>query len=519
MPTSPQIRLATAVLAVGGGLLTNAACPDLSWWAAAFPGVALLVLALEPDSARWGFVTGTLFGLGFFLPHLIWADSAVGWIPWVALSLVQALFCGALGIAWVWARRLPAVWRSPWFRSIVFAVLWVAFEYGRSIWPFGGFPWGRLATSQADSPLARLAWLGGVPLVSGAAAWAGALLAQAVIALRRWRVGRASGLVLGVAALIVAALFVPLDTRAESGSLAVGAVQGNVPVPGLDAFAQQRQVLHNHALGTRALAERPNPTPLDLVLWPENGSDIDPRTDAPAATEIDDAAATVGAPILVGTIEYPSTGGRYNTSLLWEPGQGSVAVYRKQHPVPFAEYIPMRAFARTFSHEVDRVNTDMIAGHGVGLIEVPVPRLNRNVPIGDVICFEVGYDDLVLDSVLSGAEMLVVQTNNASFGRTAESTQQLALSRLRAIEFGRTTIQISTVGVSAVITPSGHVVQQTGLFTAEELLAQAPLRTSITPAAHLGPWLSWLFCGAAAVFLIAGFAGASRVRREVRVRD
>jgi apolipoprotein N-acyltransferase len=168
---------------------------------------------------------------------------------------------------------------------------------------------------------------------------------------------------------------------------------------------------------------------------------------------------------------------------------------------------------------VDRVNTDMIAGHGVGLIEVPVPRLNRNVPIGDVICFEVGYDDLVLDSVLSGAEMLVVQTNNASFGRTAESTQQLALSRLRAIEFGRTTVQISTVGVSAVITPSGHVVQRTGLFTAEELLAQAPLRTSITPAAHLGPWLSWLFCGAAAVFLIAGFAGASRVRREVRVRD
>src|SRR5665647_1193769 len=277
------IRLATAVLAVGGGLLTNAACPDLNWWAAAFPGVALLVLALEPDSARWGFVSGTLFGLGFFLPHLIWADSAVGWIPWVALSLVQALFCGALGIAWVWARRLPAVWRSPWFRSIVFAVLWVAFEYGRSIWPFGGFPWGRLATSQADSPLARLAWLGGVPLVSGAAAWAGALLAQAIIALRRWRIVRASGLVLGVAALIVAAFFVPLDTRAESGSLAVGAVQGNVPVPGLDAFAQQRQVLHNHALGTRALAERPNPTPLDLVLWPENGSDIDPRTDAGGA--------------------------------------------------------------------------------------------------------------------------------------------------------------------------------------------------------------------------------------------
>lgn len=519
MPTSPLIRLATAVLAIGGGLLTNAAGPDLNWWAAAFVGVALLVLALEPDSARWAFVTGTLFGLAFFLPHLIWADSAVGWIPWVALSLVQALFCGALGTAWAWARRVPAVWRSPLLQSIVFAVLWVALEYARSVWPFGGFPWGRLATSQADSPLARLAWLGGVPLVSAATAWAGALLGNAMLALRRWRIGTASGLVLGAGALIVAALLVPLDTRAESGSLSVGAVQGNVPVPGLDAFAQQRQVLHNHVLGTLALAERPNPAPLDLVIWPENGSDIDPRTDSGAAADVDGAATAVGAPILVGTIEYPSTGGRYNTSLLWEPGRGSVAVYRKQHPVPFAEYIPMRSFARRFSREVDRVNTDMLAGHGVGLIEVPVPRLNRSVPIGDVICFEVSYDDLVLDSVLSGAEMLVVQTNNASFGRTAESTQQLALSRLRAIEFGRATVQISTVGVSAVISPSGHVLQRSGLFTAEQLLAEVPLRTSMTPAAHVGPWLSWLFCGAAAVFLLAGLAGASRVRREDRVRD
>jgi len=513
------MRLATAVLAIGGGLLTNAACPDLDWWAAAFPGVALLVLAFWPDSARWAFITGTLYGLSFFLPHLIWADSAVGWIPWLALSLVQALFFGGLGAAWVWARRLPAVWRSPVLQTVVFAVLWVAFEHARSIWPFGGFPWGRLATSQADSPLARLAWLGGLPLVTGAAAWAGALLAQAALSLRQWRIGRASGLILGVAALIVAALLVPLDTQAEAGSLTVGAVQGNVPIPGLDAFAQQRQVLHNHALGTRALAQRTRPGQLDLVLWPENGSDIDPRVDAAAAAEVDAAATAVGAPVLVGTIEYPSTGGRYNTSLLWEPGRGPVAVYRKQHPVPFAEYIPIRSFARNFSHEVDRVNTDMLAGHEVGVIEVPVPRLNRAVPIGDVICFEIAYDDLVLDSVLAGGEMLVVQTNNASFGRTAESTQQLALARLRAIEFGRATVQISTVGVSAVVSPSGHVLQRTGLFTADQLLAQVPLRTSLTPAAHVGPWLSWLFCAAAVVFLFAGFAGASRARREDRVRD
>ncbi|WNB87498.1 apolipoprotein N-acyltransferase [Cellulomonas sp. ATA003] len=336
------------------------------------------------------------------------------------------------------------------------------------------------------------------------------------MAARRLRVLRTVGAIGTAAVVVLVGLLVPLDTQAQSGTLRIGAVQGNVPTPGLDAFAQQREVLHNHAQGTLALLDRVEPGELDLVVWPENGTDVDPQVDDAAAREIDDAARAVGAPMLVGTVEYPETGGRYNTAVLWEPGTGVTAKYSKQHPAPFAEYIPLREWVRPFSSAVDLVRNDMIAGTEVGVVPLASERLGRTVPIGDVICFEVAYDTLVRDSVRAGAEVVMVQTNNASFGYTDESTQQLAMSKLRAIELGRTTVQISTVGVSAIISPNGAVTEQTGLFTAEQMVDTVPLRTSWTPATALGVWPAWIADALAVVVVLAGTVGAWRVRRADR---
>ena len=506
----------SVALAVAGGALTWASFPDLGWWGAAAPGIALLVLALRRDSARWNALIGFVWGVTFFLPHITWADYAVGRIPWFALAAFEAGYVALFGAAWTWARRGNAVWRNRWLQVTVFVVLWVAVEELRSTWPFGGFPWGRLAFSQADSPVSALAWLGGAPLVSAAVAGVGILLAQTWTAARRLVVPGVFIRLALAGAVLVAGLFVPLDTRAESGSLAVGAVQGNVPTPGLDAFAQARVVLGNHVAGTLALLHQVKPGQLDLVLWPENGTDVDPQADGAAADEIDSAARALQAPMLVGTVQYPPTGGRYNTAVLWRPGQGVVAQYTKQHPAPFAEYIPFRSLVRPFSSAVDLVTQDMIAGTKVGLVPLESARLGRTVGIGDVICFEVAYDTLPREAVLAGAEVLVVQTNNASFGYTAESTQQLAMSRLRAIELGRATVQISTVGVSAVIEPNGAVAQQTALFTSEQLVATLPLRHSLTPAARLGDWPAWIIDALALCVVVTGMAGARRIRRENR---
>src|SRR5262249_34294781 len=142
-------------------------------------------------------------------------------------------------------------------------------------------------------------------------------------------------------------------------------------------------------------------------------------------------------------------GKRLNAGILWSPTSGPGAQYVKRHPVPFGEYIPLRSIAKIVSSDVNLVSQDMAAGHGNGLLK------GGPVAIGDVICFEVAYDSLVQSSVRAGAQLLVVQTNNATFGHTSETYQQLAMSKLRAIETGRTVIQVATTGKSAIISEDG----------------------------------------------------------------
>lgn len=552
-------RLLSLFLAVAGGLLLWTAFPNAGVWPAAFVSVAVLYWSLGRDSAWWNFLVGLLFGLAFFLPHLWWAHESTETAPWIAMSTVEALFLAAFGALWTWVRRARFLRRRGWRLAAAFAVLYVAVEQWRAEIPFGGFPWGRLAWAMVGTPTGRAAWLGGTVVVSLLVAFAGVLLALAVAGLvRAVRLRLVSGtapadgarrsgnpgretrravgaLALGVA-VAVAPQLLPLATSAsagavetpdgnevydagsdlaEDGTLWAGAVQGNVGEPGLGAFANRAEVLNNHLEGTYTLAED-FAGELDVVLWPENGSDLDPQTTPDVARGLDEAATAVGAPILVGAQEFPESGGRYNVSLLWQAGNGVIGRYAKQHPAPFGEYIPMRPFLRLLSDQVDRVTTDMIPGVNPPVVDVP-SRLGQGAyRMGTIICFEVAYDEIIRDAVLKGAQVLVIPTNNASFGFTAESTQQLAMSRMQAITTGRAAVQISTVGVSGVITPDGTVVRDTELFTADEFVAHLPLRSSITPAVAAGYWPGWVVGGLAVALVVAGVVGGVGARRRVR---
>ncbi|MFD1505188.1 apolipoprotein N-acyltransferase [Georgenia yuyongxinii] len=518
MPPSLPTRRWTLLLAGVGGLVTETAFPDKSWWPMAYLGVALLLLALRRDSARWGFVVGFLWGLGFFLPHLWWANEAVGEpIGWIALSVAEAGAIGSFGALWVWVRRGSWVRGRPWLGVLAVAVVWVAVEQVRGRWPFGGFPWGALAYSQTDAPLLRLAAVGGTTFVSAVVVVLAALLAHALADLRRLRIGAASAAFVVGAAVLLAPWAVPTGARAEAGTLRVGAVQGNVPEQGAAWDTQARAVAANHAAGTEALVAEVGDGRLDLVLWPESASDIDPRTDDGVAAVVDGAAAAAGVPILLGTQRF--TGDvRYNDYILWQAGAGGDVAYTKQHPVPFGEYMPHRDFFRQFTSAVDLVGTDMLPGTGMALLPVPVDRLARTVPVTTAICFEVAYDDLIRESVVAGGELIVIPTNNASFGRTQESTQQLAMSRFRAVEHGRAVVQVSTVGVSGIISPNGVVLHQSELFTAAQMAQELPLRTSLTLADRLGRWPTVAVAVLTVLMLGAGLLTTLRDRRADRER-
>lgn len=464
------------------------AFPDVGVWVAAPVAMAMLYVALRDAPTGVGFGSGWLFGMAFLLPHLWWAYVAVGWIPWVALSAAESLAIALVGALTARLTRLGTLGRAVWLEPVAFAVLWVGAEQLRSAWPFGGFPWGRLAFAMADTTMARLAWLGGVPLVSLVVAFSGAMLGVGFFAVWDRRVVQSLAAPVALIVLFLLPIGLPLDGRAQTGTLTVAWAQGNLANEGLDSFARAREVTANHLDATLALAqEKPHAT-VDLVLWPENSSDIDPRTDAQTAADVTAAAQAFGAPLLFGTNDYSPANGRYNTSLVWLPNGEPLpgAEYHKQQPAAFAEYIPIRSIARRFSADVDRVSVDVLPGEGPARIAIPIASLDRDVVVGPIICFEVAYDWVPRQAVRNGAEFLAVQTNNATFGATPESTQQLAMSRLRAIETGRATFQVSTVGVSAVISPTGRTLDETELFTQDAGIATVPLRTSLTPASHWG---------------------------------
>jgi apolipoprotein N-acyltransferase len=299
-----------------------------------------------------------------------------------------------------------------------------------------------------------------------------------------------------VAAVAIVAVPALVSVPTDGPRAAVMAVQGDVARAGLDFNAQRRSVLDNHVTVTKAAAAavragtRPRP---DLVVWPENSSDIDPLRNPDAAVVINQAVEAIGAPTVVGAVLDEPSPRVSNASLLYEPGKGVVQRYVKQHPVPFGEYIPYRSFFRRFSTKVDLVREDFAPGPGPAVFRVP-SRSAGTVMAGPVICFEVAYDGLVRDTVQHGANLLLVQTNNATFGFTDESAQQLAISRLRAVEHGRAVVHVSTVGISALITPDGTAHQRSALFTSALLSGQLPLRTGQTVADRLGAWPELLAC-------------------------
>jgi apolipoprotein N-acyltransferase len=519
---SPLSRLRWALLvALAAGLLLAAAFPPVGVWPLAVVGPALLVVVLYGRSLRGAFAVGLVFGLAFFFPLLAWVIN-LAWYAWVALAIASALIFAVFAVA----QRLLLNLR--WWPLAV-AGWWVAAEAFRDRWPWGGFPWGRLAMSQAGLPTQGWAAIGGAPVLSFVVALTGATLAWALLSAltdrarvsggrpRRWRRTAIAALAFaataGVSCLPAALSLDPVPANAKTAEVA--AIQGNVPrARSLEAQIDELQVTLNHATATEKLASEvaagtlPRP---DLVIWPENSTSIDPTQYPPIYDEIANAAKAIDRPILVGAVlQDPMR----NASLLWLPGKGPTTVYLKRRLVPFGEYLPFRSLISKITSLTQLLPQDMVPGHKTVVFDVGQIRL------GDVICYEVAFDDLVRSEVTAGANVLTVQSNDATFERegptTEESGQQLAMARLRAVEFDRTVIYDSTTGYSAIITPDGQVTQRTGLWQQAEIEARVPLLTHQTLAERAGAWPEWAIVGATALALClaAGQATASRRGRR-----
>jgi len=490
---------AAGLCAVLAGVLMDLAFPSTGIWPLAFVAVALLLLALDGRRLGGAILVAALYGAVFYPLLVLWSTRYLGAVPWLALSAVEAALTAValapISLAYRW---IPRAW--PRARLILLpatvGALWTLHELFIGNWPYGGFPWARVGMTQSEAPAASVvSWLG----VSGLSFLMVTAVALIVELLRTGARRRPVAFIAPAATVLV--LFVtPLFPTADAGTMRIGAVQGN----GTTGFFDEREpygVISAQTEATEPLIGEG----VDLLVWPEGSVDYDPFQDAATARRLTRISAQVDAPLLANAATERGKD-IFNTSFLWSEDGPSGQLHDKRHPVPFGEYVPNRDFFYALAPDlVGLLSREYTAGTNPPVVQVD------GVGVGLAICFDVIYDEVIREGVQHGAQVLVFQTNNADFRGTDENLQQLAFARMRAIETGRSVVNVSTVGTSQIIRPDGSTVAGLDADEAGTLLEDVELRSGLTAGVALGPWIQLLLGLAGPVAL--GVAGVLSRRR------
>ena len=482
-----------SIIAAVAGLALYASFPPLGWWWLSVPALALYMSRIDEARAPRALTVTFVFGMSFWIPLIDWIPLAVGTRPpWFVLAFVQTLFL----MAWALFARWTQLWawaRGPIMQALFYALTWAGVDAARSRWPWSGFPWGSVALPQVDSSLGRLAPYGGTTLITAVVVFLAVLVRRACAArdasaVREHWFSRPA-LALIVAGAFITPLAVTLPNQAENGMLRIGVVQGDIALPGAQAYSREGEVTDNNVRASLELASSPELAhdPIDLAIWGEGSVDRDPLAFPAIGQAVDRAATALDAPILIGYTNLNERDRVKNWLAVWEPGTGmdESARYSKHVPVPFGEFIPFRDFIASFATEVAQSSRDMEAGNEPPLMTIKA-RDGRSVPLAVGICFEAAYPLVIGDGVARGGQAIIVPSNNYHFRSSGESAQQGQLLRMRAMEYSRSAVQASTTGHSYVIRPDGSIMESTGTEQAATLAADIPLRSSLTVTARAG---------------------------------
>ncbi len=501
-PETWRLRRRLGMAVASGGLLLLA-FPPVDAGLIALIALLPLFLSLRGATGRTGFICGLAAGAAFFGGLLYWIAD-FGFLAWGALTALMALSWALAGWfgAWLSGATLGRVIGVP------FAFLGA--ELLRSRWPLGGFAWGLLGTTQHDGrPLLPLARVGGVLLVGLVAAVANAALGEAAATRRWWK--RGAGVAVGALAIGLPALL-PLGVAGPIvGRIEVAALQIMVEPDTFGINRGRRAGPEDLAIleGFAALTEAQSDDPPDVLIWPENALDRDPFRNAGVMSRVTRAVRTAGVPTIVGAILDAPDGRFTNSLLVFDPDGVVTQRYDKQRLVPFGEYVPWPALRRVIP-ALEQIPRDGAAADEAVILDVAGAR------IGGVICFESTFPDLVRTFVERGAQVIVVATNNASFGRSTASEEHLAQSQMRAAEQGRYVVHAGISGISAIIDPSGRILRRAEVFRRAVLRADVPLVNDRTPYGRYGDAIDLGLAVAAGLTVAGSFAAAMARRRDRR---
>lgn len=451
------------------GLLVALSMPPWGFWPLAFLGVAGMDFLLDNQSARVRLARGSFVAAGWLFPSMIWMwdFSPMGYIT---AGVGFSLFYGVAGVLCPPDRKL---------RWLALPALLVLVGYLRWRWPFGGVPLSTLAMSQSGSPLLETSRIFGSLFIVWLVGLGGVSIAA--IIRRDWWIAAVGPVVLALAAGLA-----PLAPSARAiDTIRVALVQGGGPQRTRAENTDFSVVLGAHLDATSELVQ----PPVDLVVWPENVVDVEgtfgPTT--PQATQIADVAEDVGAPIVAGVIEDADEDSFNNFSIVITENREFGDRYDKVHRVPFGEYVPLRWLVEPFAPDFlpDR---EAVAGTGPAILEIANAANGEDLTAGIVISWEIFFEHRVRDAINNGGQIVLNPTNGSSYWLTIVQSQQVASSRLRAMETDRYVLQTAPTGFTAVVAPNGNVLERTAVSEQRVIHADVELREGKTLPVRLGPW-------------------------------
>jgi len=552
----PRLARPAAVV-LSAGLLASA-FPPFSSSEAAWIGLVPLLLLVRHTPAFSAFYWGLATGAGFWLVNLSWmlalgrtgCPVPLAVLAWIGLAAYSALFFGAFAAVASDAFRLsvgtetigedgrgtpcePEGWPERLRRSLLIpglALLWIGFEWLRSNL-FGGFPWNALGISQfRNLAVIQLAEWGGVYAVSGLLVLvnvAVTLTLLRMVDLWVFRRGTRFQIELAVA-LATMAIVIVAGSKTARREFAIERQSDRVRLAGIQPAIPQTkkwdeglvEVVSNALVRQSQLAAVGKP---DLLIWPESSVPLMAGSDDEWLPYVE-PYATNGVPVLAGVVEYellPSDGSLacYNSSILVDTNGAVAGKYRKQHLVPFGEYIPLERWI-TALKRLAPMGYSCVPGRESTVF--PLPGCGTSFAV--LICFEDTVAELATRAVRRGAAFLVNQTNDAWFDETAAPVQHMAHCVFRCVENRVGAVRVANTGVTCYIDRTGTIQDVRALAAAEwdlgaegfksSALAVRDPREALTPYTRRG---DWTFAIPAAMVAAATTASLClRVRRQRR---
>lgn len=443
-----------------------------------------------------------IYGFAFF-GGMLWWIFLLGAVAWVPLVTVLALYVALYGLL-LHAVRLwsPVLW---W---VVATGGWAAFEFARSHWPLGGFPWGAPGFA-----------IGTIPGMRGAAQWIGATgwgvlviaFAAGLVLLAEEEPDRRPLEVTTAVIVLLSVLGLFLAPSAGGTTVRVALVQGSSPCPREHCAGEKQAIYESHLALTRSIEAGS----VDLVVWAEDsfGGSFNPTFNPEVASNMAGEAVRIGAYLLAGGSRSGGESSWDNYNVVFAPDGSVIGEYLKRHPVPFGEYVPLRDLFG-FIPQLAQVERDMRRGEGP--VTFPLEVGGRPFLLGSVISFEGAFPRYMRSEVQAGAQLMVVATNEGSYGRGPASDQLIGMVRINAASLGMDVAHAAVTGHSTTVQADGSLgPAETGLFTTEILYGMLNVQDSRkTLYAVVGDWLELAAMAAAAVALVVGW----RHPRDFRIR-